>query len=342
MTSIAIYKFSHPVSDREQIWAIGDTRISATATDKSFSHEAITSGAKIFSIPIRVSKEFSTYDGGELLFESSVGMAYAGSTTLGLNLHAQLSQILPYLIVDSFVDSSVLSLEDIAKLASKMLTQMMKEINERSGKLNDFQFAEVAIFGKCPQKNELFIYKIIPSLEMNELICKCEDCTPDLAISAYLDSKPSCVLLGDKKKEIAELIRARIEDILAPGSRFVDVVNDVEMAPKYVLEALIHHEVFPTIGRGMQIMISDGRGVHPMTWARPQSFSVNAENYEMYSLFNFNVLEFVPYIGKANIRDWPCIGPHYDVDLVGLALMSEFQQELRRLMGKGAMILALR
>lgn len=342
LTSIAIYRFTHPIGNEEQLWAIGDTRITANFEDASKSSESITSGAKIFSIPVRVSKVYAEQDGGELLVQSSIGMAYAGNATLGLNLYAQLSQILPHLVADDFADAPIVSLLDIVKFATTVLQSMTKEMNQRYNSWSQVQTAEIAFFGSCPADQTLQVYTIRTKREMQQLVFRYEESTPTNAISAHLKSQIGCVLLGDKKKEIAELIRARTEDLIAPGVAFKDVADEVAMAPKYVLEALIHHDVFPTIGRGLQIMIAGDRGVYPYSWGRPQSVSVPSNEYEMYSLYNFNVIETIPDIGKTRMYYWPCVGPDYDVDVAGFGLMSEFHQELRRLMGKPPLFLFFR
>jgi len=268
------------------------------------------------------------------LLKSSVGMAYAGNTTLGLNLYAQLSQILPNLVADDFADAPIVSLLDIVKFATNVLEQMAREMNQRYRIWSQIQTAEIAIFGSCPADQMLRVYTIFPKLEKQEFGFRYEENAPTDALSAHLSSQTGCVLLGDKKKEITELIRARREDLLAPGVMFKEVKTEVAMTPKYVLEALIHHNVFPTIGRGLQVLIADDSGIHPHIWGRPQSTSVPAGEYEMYSLYNFNVMETIPDIGKTRIIYWPCIGPDYDVDVTGFDLLCEFQQELRRLMGK--------
>lgn len=343
MTSIAIFRFKHPVDGQEQLWAIGDTRITATTTNSSAPVESITSGAKIFSIPVRVAKNLARHEGGAVMLETSIGMAYAGNTTLGLNLHAQLSQILPHLVCDDFAAKPVISLEQIAEFAGTILKQMAKEMNWRYSSPNEIQTAEVAFFGKCPDTERLHVYSVRPTIEMNELVCRPKDVTPLNAISAYLKSEVGAVLLGAHKKEISELIHARVSDVLIPGVKFNDleVQAQASIAPKYVLEALIHHEVFPTIGRGLQIMIAAQESVYPVTWGRPQSMSVSSEDYEMYSLFNFNVLDALRNLGKTRIHYWPCLGPDFDVDARGLSLITEFQEALRRLKGEPPVMLFL-
>lgn len=334
MTSIAIYKFRNPVSEDEELWVIGDTRITATLADGSKSNEAISSGAKVFAIPLRASKILPSREGGELVIDSAIGMAYAGNTTLGLNLYAQLSQILPNLVTSDFSVGPAVTLLDIVNFATYVLHSMTKEINQRCNSWKQVQVAEIAIFGRCPSDQVLRVFTIRPQMVLGELVFQHEETTPKNAISAYLDSEIGCVLLGDKKSEIKELVRARIEDLIVPGTPFNKVETNVAMAPKYVLEALIHHEVYSTIGGGLQIVIVRGNGVHPYTWGRPQSINVPSSEYEMFSLYNFNVIEKIPNIGIARMYYWPPISPDYNVDQEGMALLSEFQQALRRQMNK--------
>lgn len=344
MTSIAIFRFRHPVDGEEQIWAVGDTRITAMTTSSSMPVESISSGAKIFSLPLRVSKNPACHEGGTVMLETSIGMAYAGNTTLGLNLHAQLSQILPHLVCDSFATPPVISLEQIAEFAGNMLKQMAKEMNWRYSSQNEIQTAEVAFFGKCPDTGKFSVYSLRPTVEMNELVCRPVDVTPQNAISAHLKSEVGAVLLGAHKKEITDLIFARVSDVLGPGVEFNDleVQAQASIAPKYVLEALIHHDVFPTIGRGLQIMIATQESVYPATWGRPQSETVPPEDYEMYSLFNFNVLDALRNLGKTNIHNWPSLSPDFDVDAKGISLITEFQETLRRLKGEPPVVLIFR
>lgn len=343
MTSIAIYRFSHPDGGPEELWAVGDTRITSSTYGSKDVKESITSGAKIFSIPVCVSKTLAQHEGGETMLETTIGMAYAGNSTLGLNLHAQLSQILPHLVCDDFAEAPFISLEQIADFAGMILHRMVQEMNWRYVSAEQVQTAEVALFGRCPATGELHVYLVRPSFENGELTCKPNDVTPKNAVSAFLKHEIGAVLLGAHKQEITELIFARVADVLEPGALFMDpeVQANAAMAPKYVLEALIHHDIFPTIGRGLQVMISRENGVFPFTWGRPQSESVPAEDYEMYSLFNINVLRALKHLGKTNIHYWPSVGPDYDVDIKGFALISEFHQALLRLKGEPPPILML-
>lgn len=341
MTSIAIFRVTHPRTKEKTLWAIGDTRITSVKEDASQGRESIASGAKIFSIPIRITRRECADKGNGETINTSIGFAYAGHTTLGLNLHAQLSQILPNLVAHEFPEQLSVSLLDIVKFSASVLQLMTREINSKllSPTSKDIFGAEIAIFGYCAVVKDLRVYVMFPKMHLGELVIHSEDRTPEDAISAYLNSAKGYVLLGDKKDVIADLIAARMEDLLPGGVDFSDVELDAAMAPKYVLEAILHHKVFPTIGGGLQLLIADKNDIRLVAWVRPQSVTVPPDQYEWYTLYGYNVTEHIPSIGNIHIESMMSVGPDYDVDASGFDRMTEFYGALARVTGKSNILI---
>ncbi|MBD2692416.1 hypothetical protein [Anabaena catenula] len=218
-----------------KIWAVSDTRISRSNTSSSGNDYSILldSGAKLFPLYIKCRNIMSFED--KAYFEHTIGMAYAGSSLIGLNLYATLVYLLQNC---SSNEGAVPSILDIANFAATLLKRMIREV----GEINPTGAScELAIFGFCHVSSEFKIIHLDPDTKDNTL---------DIVVTEEntLDDN-HLLLLGDKRKEIRQLIE---------NKRAEYVKNEFSWwySPKEVIESLIEEEKFNTIGGAIQTCIA--------------------------------------------------------------------------------------
>ncbi|MBD2293608.1 hypothetical protein H6G06_08925 [Anabaena sphaerica FACHB-251] len=218
-----------------KIWAVSDTRISRSNTSSSSNDYSILldSGAKLFPLYIKCRNIMSFED--KAYFEHTIGMEYAGSSLIGLNLYATLVYLLQNCSSNEGAFPSIL---DIANLAATLLKRMIREVGviNRTGAI-----CELAIFGFCQVSSE---FKII------HLYQKDKDNPLDIVVTEEntLDDN-HLLILGDKKKEIRQLIENK-------RAEYVENEFLWWYSPKEVIESLIEEEKFNTIGGSIQTCIA--------------------------------------------------------------------------------------
>lgn len=303
MTSIVIFPYYE--NNNAGIFAIADTLIMGQDKDAKSTQENLKSGVKLFSIPLKVSRDYRYTDSNpEFFIDTSFGLAYAGNVALGLNLHAALSQIAGYL--ENHSKECNLGISDLADFSVKLLNDWHHSYNHDDKWTH---YCEVSIFGFCPIKNKLKVFHLKPSLSTSEgqifvsNEVKFEKLTLTSAITDIgFEKKLYWLIMGDSKAEIRKLILARMEDVFTPATPFEKIKNDLQFSSQYALEAAIHHKCFASIGGGLQVCFADEKGARPQRWIRPQSIDTPNDEYEWYSYLNYN-LKALGKIGSAEIGD---------------------------------------
>lgn len=295
---------------------------------------SIDSGSKLFSIPLRVAKGYGFVVGEErsLLIDTSFGIAFAGNTTIGLNLVAALSQICGFL--ECHGETCDISLLAVAKFASRLLDDWHRTYNQ----FGPWKHAcEIAVFGFCPADVELQAFHLTPQLSpANVWEVQCESVRLLDPLSEAVDGRlfdPSChpwLILGDHRDDIEQLIKARVEDVTA--TQYMPTLHiEAQFSPQYVLEAVVHEKCFPTIGDGVQIVVADELGVRPTQWIRPQSMDIPNSEYEWSSYLNYNV-EDLGRLGNAEIGNSGGFSPAYVPVLANSPRFSAFEATLDKVL----------
>lgn len=311
MTSVVVFR----ISDRGEdlLVAMADTRFMAQDEAGTPLRASVESGAKLFSIPLRVSKGYRFVVGEErsLLIDTSFGIAFAGNTTIGLNLVGALSQILGFLQChDATCDISLLA---VAKFATRLLNDWHRTYNQ----FGSWKHAcEIAVFGYCPADAELQAFHLKPGQSAAGVWeVQCESVRLLNPLSEAMNGRlfdPRChpwLILGDHRDDMEQLIKARVEDVTATR-RMPTLHIEAQCSPQYVLEAVVHEECFPTIGDGVQIVVADELGARPTRWIRPQRMDIPNCEYEWFSYLNYNVEE-LGRLGNAEIGDSGGFAPAY-------------------------------
>ncbi|ELA9373104.1 hypothetical protein QUO16_004426 [Vibrio parahaemolyticus] len=229
MTSIV--SWFNPESNGE-VWVVGDSKITDGRENPSMLLDA---GAKVFSIPLICKAPGSTGFFDELVLESKVGLAFAGSSLIGLNVHAALSTVFSNLNRLEQIPSME-ELAEYTRMIAKSYIDTLA-VMRQEGALCEFLFV-----GFCHVTNRYKICEIRPDFTsgMFEL---------ELIIHDSVTARPEeYFVLGDKKEEI----RSAIDDYRADKEP-----DDFwwQRAPKVVLQEIIQEERYETIGGHLQLGI---------------------------------------------------------------------------------------
>lgn len=222
-----------------EIWVVGDSKISETKKFASSSNNdevtytmLLESGAKIFSIPL-ICKTIDANGFFEKIFlETKIGLAYAGSSLIGLNVQAALTTIFSSLINTSGIPPSIDSLADYASMIIKSY------INTLAVMKPDSALCEFLIMGYCNQTNDYKVCHLSPDFSSGKF---------DLSIeitSSKNSNNDFLVLLGDKKDEITSSVKT-----------YKKQNPSKTRAPKHVLQEIIQNEIYPSIGGHIQLGI---------------------------------------------------------------------------------------
>lgn len=216
-----------------KIWAVSDTRISRNNPSSSGNDDSILldSGAKLFPLYIKCRNIMSFED--KAYFEHTIGMAYAGSSLIGLNLYATLVYLLQNC---SSNESAVPSILDITNCAATLLERMIREAGVI---LTNRAICELAIFGFCPVSSEFKIIHLYPDANTLDIVVTEENTLDDNHL----------LILGDKREEIRQLIENK-------RAEYVENEFLWWYSPKEVIESLIEEEKFNTIGGSIQMCVA--------------------------------------------------------------------------------------
>ncbi|MBK1989364.1 hypothetical protein A0J48_017795 [Sphaerospermopsis aphanizomenoides BCCUSP55] len=219
-----------------QIWAVSDTRISKQNSYLSGNNYSILldSGAKLFPLYIKC-RNISDFD-DRIYFDHSLGMAYSGSSLIGLNLYATLVYLLQNCA--SFNEGEVPSILDIANFVASLLKRMTTEV----GIINPTgAICELAIFGFCHVSSEFKIIHLYPDTKNSTL---------DIVVKEENTSDDSnLLLLGDKREQIRQLIEKK-------RAEYVEKDFLWWHSPIEVIRNIVEEAKFDTIGGSIQRCIA--------------------------------------------------------------------------------------
>ena len=221
----------------DSIWVVGDSKI--TNTDSML----IDIGAKIFSIPLICKGVGKSGFIDSTFLETKVGLAYAGSSLVGLNVQAALTTVFANL-GGAGVAPSMDSIVEFSKNIIKSYISTLA-VTAELGALCEF-----SMFGYCHVDNELKMYHLKPDLSSGMF---------DIEVIRYLESEVDndfVLLLGDKRLEITEEITNRRSKYSADHILW-------QRAPQAVLKEIVQTDKYETIGGHIQMGICDPFGFHP-------------------------------------------------------------------------------
>ena len=228
-------------ADQIGLWVIADTRLSTENSSKEMV-PLLDCGAKLFAIPLICIKQ-EPLPGGQLRtiesFCGRVGLAFAGSSLIALNLHVFLSYAFGHIMLASPA-FCLPTLYDIAHYCAKVLKNLLLKYKEGSEGFNKIQ-CEVSIFGICPKTRQSQFFHII--VKENTF----ESTIMGINKIDFTADEQFVHLMGDFKAK--EEIKKIIEEYRATlNSKNIHWWN----APQKALEKIIQENVFPTVGGEIQ------------------------------------------------------------------------------------------
>lgn len=217
------------------LWTITDSLL-CTSSQSNPSKPLFECGAKLFSIRIVC---LSPNENGrftdKIYYSTTIGMAFAGSSLLALNLYSLVNYTLSTL---ASLDNSIPSIEEIAK----HIFACFKALLESYIKTNTYSHScEISIFGYCTKSKDYRLFHI-----------------------KHLGSGPDCLfnevkfvndntlhIMGNHQKEIRELINFERNKLNKKA---------YWRQPIKIIEDIIKKKEFPEIGGNIQLGISFPNG----------------------------------------------------------------------------------
>lgn len=210
------------------LWVVADSRLSVKEIEVK---PLLDCGSKLFSIYVACvgPNEKGYFD--SVYFSTTIGMAFAGSSLIPLNLYAFISYTLRNI---ANVDNVIPSMEEIAnhvKAAFKSLLESYIDTNFTS------KSCEISIFGYCPILKTHKLFHIKHEAKDREVqFCEFE-----------LVDHNSIHIMGNHKDEIRKkIITERKKSI---GSKYW-------RSPKTTIERVIAEQLYADIGGKLQLGIS--------------------------------------------------------------------------------------
>lgn len=228
-----------------RLWSVSDSRLSLPSSVFDF-------GAKLFSI--RLSCLEAGPDGfiNKVHFTNTIGFSFAGSSLMGLNLHALLSHFLGNLTSPT-QQREIPSMEDVANFAKNLIEHLIQE-HQMTMLQGTPPVCEVAISGYCVKKSEFQVFHLspVPGIGPIQVNVSKIDFSDDQTVH----------LLGDHKLEIANLIEEARLTLLEKNIKWW-------RAPQNVIERVIKDKVFSTIGGDLQLGFTTHFGFQLVSLCRP-------------------------------------------------------------------------
>lgn len=152
MTVVTIW-INREKENEPSLWVASDTLLSL-GKDKTTYEPLMECGAKIFSIPVIICKSRSlrTFEKAPY-FSTTVGMAFAGSSLIPVNLYAFISYCFSSLTGSNNV---IPSLEDLAQYVNKVFKLMIDNYCNRCKEAP--KSCEVSIFGYCHETEKYRVF----------------------------------------------------------------------------------------------------------------------------------------------------------------------------------------
>jgi hypothetical protein len=219
------------------LWTIADSRLSNLSNEFSDGVKPILDcAAKIFSIRVVCEKQGD--DGrslNDIYYSTTIGMSYAGSSLLGLNLYAFVSYTLGNLLNANCIKPSMKQISDhlitaFNSLLSNYIDTKMESIP-----------VEISIFGYCPILNKHQLFHIKHS-GRNREVSHNEFEFVDISSIHVMGSNKDFIY----KKIISD--RNAIHEDQGTNARFW-------RSPLSTLESIIGKKIYPDIGGKVQLGI---------------------------------------------------------------------------------------
>ncbi len=241
MTTVAIW-ISREQENYPKLWVVTDSLLSNTYPQTTL--KLIECGAKLFSILVRCRKPTSFRDNirdNSYYFSTTIGMAFAGSSTFPLNLYAYISHSLRDL--DSS-KNAIPSIEDLAEHACKVFERIMNNYYSYN-KINEPTTpspCEVSIFGYCSKTEKYRVFHIYHIKKEAKAIY---EEIGDIYETDYV------FMMGNHKDEIKFLIKEQ----RANNNEIMRI-----RAPLLVVQNIINEKKYDTIGGWVQLGICNSKG----------------------------------------------------------------------------------
>lgn len=254
MTIVAVWLTNH-THDQSLLECIADSRV----TDEDSNHtisQLLNNSAKIFSIPVvaRCPGETGEYD--TQYYVDSFGLAFSGSSLIGLNLASTISSLTSQLV--GRTREAIPSFQDIADFAVRITRKYVDAIGQLQGRVPPFKGA---IFGWCHGDSKFKLLSFGPV----------STTSPDVfTVLVDLTVPDSVFLMGNHTEEIADRIREFQQRFQPSAAR--DVV------PQNIIWGLIYDRIFEDIGGELQ----HGRGSSKGFFLYPNVRSVLNEDQQTF------------------------------------------------------------
>ncbi len=222
------------------IECVSDSQV--TQNDAHTVIPLLNTSAKLFHIPV-----IARHPGQSGFFDTiyhvhSMGLAFSGSSLIGLNLSSTMSSLTSQLA--GVNDTSVPSLEDVCNLAIRITSIYVKFLGDARNQVPEFQGA---VLGWCPVRREYRLIHFRPRSFDDPTI---------ISAPFDLNTVSTGFLMGNHTAEIQSKITTH-----RVGRSGIAWDN----APKVVIEEVIRNRSYQSIGGGLQ----RGRGL-------PNGFSLLA------------------------------------------------------------------
>ena len=250
------------------LWVVTDSLLSNSSKYTREIKPLFQCGAKLFSIRIICLQPDNNGFLNNIYFSTTVGMSFAGSSLLALNLYAFLSFSLTNLMGNG-IDTP--SLKGIAQHAYTVFQSLLNDYIEVNF---DSPPCEISIFGFCPVTHGYELYHIVHrGVDKNSTFKRIDWHSENFH------------LMGDHKEDIKQHINE------------YQLNNNVNArAPKIVVEDLIKKETYKTIGGRRQLGICNSMGFHLMAICKsiihgqPQA-TFFYQNIDIYSQEQLNRID---------------------------------------------------
>jgi len=228
-------------SPHHSVWVYGDSKISkGTST-------LLESGAKIFSVPMTCFAQGESGFFDNPVCQTNIGLAYAGSSLVGLNLNAALATCLSRL---NYV-SSLPSLNDVAAFAHRLLNLYVSQLAISSG---GGAACEIALVGGCPVEGQIKIFYLYPETGDSGFSYVTESYSDQIVKDEFV------LLLGADKERIARRIDEEREGQGVCWWR----------TPKRVIDSEVSDPLHESIGGHAQLGICTQTGFDVYSLCRPR------------------------------------------------------------------------
>lgn len=277
MTTIACWFNKESTSQPPSVWICGDSKVSTSSSSTTL----IESSPKIFAIPVRCFVGGASGFFDKLFSNTTIGVAYAGNSLVGLTFNSALATCLARL--NSM--STPPALDDIAKFSSKLLEMYVRQLAFAFPRNAE---CEIALVGFCPVEARNKIYHLTPSVDSGNL---------QYCVATY----------GDQQADDFVLVLGKDTTRIKENIRLLRMNKEKDLswwrAPKEVVSSEVRTPLHATIGGHLQL----GIGTH--------------QGFELYSVAQTSdggSGDYLSYLGLDVSGDFGRIGPCW-VGMTGMS-----------------------